>query len=361
MAAATLLLRCAGGVAAQSAIILPAVPDCQACALEMVKVATLGKLDRTVLREPLWMARDSLGRFFVTWTVFGHSPELASVFDSTGRFVQSIGRTGSGPGEFLFPVTVNVDHQNRILVWDANASRESVLDAQLHFVRQTSQRSATNVLLHNGLKAIALSTPYAAAATNTIAILDSNSIPLRSFGAPRDAPVGPEGWRMNRVLGKGPGDHVWAAYPDVYRVERWTSSGVLEKVVTRTIPWFEPVRKQAIEFQGEMPSPSPRDLREDSKGRLWVAISVAALEWKDALGAAKAVPGRPSSFPDRSRARLYDTMLDVIDVRTGRLLISKRINGFVKQFLSDDLISVFRESADGEPSIEIWRLTLKSG
>ena len=81
---ASSLLAAAGTAAAQAAIQLPATTSCQPCRVVLERVVTLGAAeDGSVLREPLWMSRDSRGRFYVTYATIGHGPELAAIFDST--------------------------------------------------------------------------------------------------------------------------------------------------------------------------------------------------------------------------------------------------------------------------------------
>jgi hypothetical protein len=304
------------------------------------------------------MSRDGRGRIYVTWQNYGHGPELAAVYDSTGRFIQEIGRKGKGPGEFIYPVTVNVDRRNQLLVWDFDGMRETVFDSSYRFVRQYIQRAATLVILPDGRKVANFSALDARNNPAPVSVYDSLGAVVTAFGATDVAHPGVEPWRANRFVGLGSGNTVWAALPDMYRLERWTLTGHLTNIFTRATEWFAPITKQANLNLGELPTPVTRAVREDPAGRVWFVVSVAAEHWRASLGKPRMVPGRATTYPERNRSASYDTMIDVIDVNTGKLLVSQRVPGMMQFFLADDLISSYRQDADGTPIIEIWRVRL---
>jgi DNA-binding beta-propeller fold protein YncE len=50
-----------------------------------------------------------------------------SVFDRTGKFLRTIGRTGTGPGEFRTPHAIRWDSQGRLIVADRHNHRVQIL------------------------------------------------------------------------------------------------------------------------------------------------------------------------------------------------------------------------------------------
>ncbi len=56
-------------------------------------------------------------------------------YDTGGKFLNSAGRKGSGPGEFRWPQRIYLAHPDTILVFDAGTQRESLFDTQGRFVR----------------------------------------------------------------------------------------------------------------------------------------------------------------------------------------------------------------------------------
>ncbi len=67
---------------------------------------------------------DSLGRIYV---LESQAQEIR-VFDSTGRFVRTVGRKGRGPGEFTQAIGIRWDPAGRIWVVDQGTARYTILD-----------------------------------------------------------------------------------------------------------------------------------------------------------------------------------------------------------------------------------------
>ncbi|HKS06435.1 MAG TPA: 6-bladed beta-propeller [Gemmatimonadaceae bacterium] len=306
------------------------------------------------------MARDSRGRIYVTWQNYGHGPELVAVYDSSGRFLQELGRKGKGPGEFEYPVTINVGRGDRIFIWDIDR-RATLFDADYRFVRQHIQSAGTLLVLAGDRQILGASALDRDGRPAPITVVDSIGNHVAAFGASNEPLPDAEAWRWNRVVGSAGSDAVWTFFPDRYRLERWSLSGALTRVFVRTPAWFaRPTTARAIIHRGEEPTPEPRAVREDSNGRLWYFASVAARDWRAALGQAKTTPGRPTIFPNVNRSQSYDTVIDVIDVKTGTLLASQRVDAYLQFFLADGLIAGFREDRDGQPFIDIWRVQLRT-
>jgi DNA-binding beta-propeller fold protein YncE len=59
-----------------------------------------------------------------------------SVFDRNGKFLRTIGRTGTGPGEFRTPHAVEFDSQGRLVVADRHNHRVQLLTKDGKFIRE---------------------------------------------------------------------------------------------------------------------------------------------------------------------------------------------------------------------------------
>jgi len=59
-----------------------------------------------------------------------------SVFDKSGRFLRTIGKTGTGPGEFRTPHALEFDSQGRLIVADRHNHRVQILTKDGKFVRE---------------------------------------------------------------------------------------------------------------------------------------------------------------------------------------------------------------------------------
>ena len=59
-----------------------------------------------------------------------------SVFDRTGRFLRTIGKTGMGPGEFRTPHALEFDSQGRLIVGDRHNHRVQILTKDGRFIAE---------------------------------------------------------------------------------------------------------------------------------------------------------------------------------------------------------------------------------
>jgi DNA-binding beta-propeller fold protein YncE len=77
------------------------------------------------------------------------SPDLVariSVFDRNGKFLRTIGRTGTGPGEFRTPHALEFDSEGRLIVADRHNHRIQILTKEGKFVRQYLEFGRTSGL-----------------------------------------------------------------------------------------------------------------------------------------------------------------------------------------------------------------------
>jgi DNA-binding beta-propeller fold protein YncE len=76
-------------------------------------------------------------------------PQLVSrisVFDKTGRFLRTIGRTGTGPGEFRTPHAIRFDSQGRLIVADRHNHRVQILTKEGKFITEYREFSRVSGL-----------------------------------------------------------------------------------------------------------------------------------------------------------------------------------------------------------------------
>jgi hypothetical protein len=55
---------------------------------------------------------------------------------------------------------------------------------------------------------------------------------------------------------------------------------------------------------------------------------------------------------------LYDSVLEVLDLESGTLLATKRVEESILTLLPGGFAASYREDATGNPFIDVWRLTL---
>jgi sugar lactone lactonase YvrE len=92
------------------------------------------------LTEPTDVVTDTNGDVYVAESHTNVAdPALVariSVFDRNGKFLRSIGRTGTGPGEFRTPHGVEFDSQGRLIVADRHNHRIQVLTKDGKFITE---------------------------------------------------------------------------------------------------------------------------------------------------------------------------------------------------------------------------------
>lgn len=81
------------------------------------------------LIEPLWVTVDATGRIYV----LDNSPTTIKLYSPTGEFLRTIGRQGSGPGEYQSGMLIVAGPH--LFVQDPAASRASVFDTAGRFLR----------------------------------------------------------------------------------------------------------------------------------------------------------------------------------------------------------------------------------
>jgi hypothetical protein len=89
----------AGDTIRDTVVIDGAAPGCASCSLEVGDPVRVGNsADRFIPRRVPDVLRDGRGTIYLTFDGWSIQPVLQ--YDSTGRFLRRIGRSGSGPGEY---------------------------------------------------------------------------------------------------------------------------------------------------------------------------------------------------------------------------------------------------------------------
>ncbi len=327
--------------------------SCTNCRIDLTRIVSLGG-DSTgyVDKEPIAMTRDWRGRYYLT---FFSPPQMIPVFDSTGRPLFRIGRKGQGPGEYQAPIQIRALPDRRFLVFDfGGVGKMSVLDSSYRFIRSYTQVVAPVVFL-----------PDSRTTGNfgPLTLFDTLGRAVKTFGAPTEPPIDAQAWRGNRKEAPGAGATIWSIRDDTYHIEQWDTAGKRVADIVRTVEWFPPVVNRAVIRRGERPTPQTRDLYEDPRGLLWVVITVASADWHDHLGPPVTRTGLVSgttttTYPQLDDGRMHDSMIEVIDPKTQRLVATTRFAGLMLFSLGDRYFASYREAENGIPFVDVWRLRL---
>ncbi|MGH7503674.1 MAG: hypothetical protein ACREL7_18255 [Longimicrobiales bacterium] len=126
-----------------------------------------------------------------------------------------------------------------------------------------------------------------------------------------------------RIVGPSrDGAGVWAAPPGRYVLEKWDpASGSKHLRVEVDSDWFE----ESIHFEklGERPRTVLNALWEDEEGLVWVLLRTAATDWTPP---AQFESQRERPFDPVEYARDYDSVIEVVDSNTGRIVARQRFD-----------------------------------
>ncbi len=347
----------AGGVRATgqvATLVVPDAPSCAKCTIAVRPVVGLGAVDGpgSLSNVPFALTVDGRGRYWVT-----QEAEMPMVFDVTGRFVQSVGRKGEGPGEFSRPWSL-MPVADSVLVFDF--TRATMIDHDL--------RPGRTITVPPGLRAGALfAWPTLAFLTNTasgrrneprqplarVRFSPTATEVLGAFGPGRgDAdPMYPQ----FQILGNVRGDHAWSADATRYRLSQWDAAGTLERSLERKPEWFV---NPADGSAKSMAQPHVRAIREDSAGLLWIFTSTSRPGWRAALP--KMGPG-VTEIASRQimYEKLYRTTVEVIDPRTARVVAQRVLDEWIVAALPDNRAAAYSVDENGTPRISILQLSLQ--
>ena len=339
---------------------IPAEPLCRSCRIEAQHVLRLGAVagGSTIAGNPASVVRDRRGHYIV-----GESPNkgLPLVFDSTGRFLQRLGKRGPGPGEFLSAGLIFLARADSLYIYDWGTGRRSILSPSWKFVRAVPQAiiGRSGLVLPDGtllLNALGMST---ATAGVPLQVIDQKGQARRSFGGNYSI-RGPESTgHLERHLALSRDGTIWVAFADRYRIERWTTSGRLVSTLERSNDFFRPGAPYEM-APDKVPPPLISSVHEDAAGRLWITIKIAAPPaiWKENFGEPRISGNGRSQYPYRLYGRLFHTLVEVIDVKGGRVVASQRLPFYVTAATQPGEFAAYQQDTDGNPFVDIWRVRL---
>jgi len=155
-----------------------------------------------------------------------------------------------------------------------------------------------------------------------------------------------------RVLDRASSSCLAVGRAGEYRVDVYDESLELQHILERTVPWFEPWDEWELPL-ARPPEPRVVSVMADCpENVVWVAISVA--EDTDFT------PLDPADRRDplRSESRTYDTVVEVLDMTTGRVLASRRFASGIGPFNAGGFVLQPFVGQGGEQQFRVLRLSL---
>ncbi|MGH7460670.1 MAG: hypothetical protein ACRERX_20055 [Pseudomonas sp.] len=335
---------------------------CKGCSIELRRVARLGNAsDPILVVQGPRIARDSRGFFYLAPT---SEPGTLAIYDAGGRFVRSMGKAGLGPNEFQSIRNLMIGPADTLFVFEGGAARMTRLSPGGKIISRARIPGVPNLggvaLLRDGRVALALTLRTRQRIGLPIHVIERTGAVIMSFGADPATVVLPgESDSRLRSIAIGNGNSIWSAPVNRYEIERWTPNGLQRQTVRRIVDWFQPWKTRRAGRPDEVrPSPRLLGVTEDPSGRLWTLVQTAAGDWKQTgqpPADARMESNRPVLSHD-ARQRYFETVIEVIDSSTGRLLASRRLPGIIAGFYQGNLITRVNEDADGFLYTDVWEL-----
>lgn len=324
---------------------------CPGCSIVLRHVVTLGRLeDDASITTFSVVARDSRGRYFVAPTA---TPGAVAVFSPHGDLIRSIARSGQGPGELGRIRNIAVTPGDSLLVLDGQ--RLTLFAPQGGFVR-TAQlpagvRSFRFLVLRDGRVVVNNYFPTHPA----FVVLSPEFSEIRTWG--REIAGGDSDSLQYRLALLTTGEVVAAQANYGYVIEVWDTTGILKHRFRRTVDWFPAWESQPLVHAApdeSRPPPRITAVATDALGRVWVCALVADANW---VGRARSQGGRGDGLPLvplDDFPRIYDTVIEVLDVSHGRVVVTQRFDEVVK-FLDNGFVYALHSEPSGLIRIAVWR------
>ena len=321
-------------------------PECRDCRIELAHIVTLSDSTDTASVLPNAAGREcmvgklSTGEYILSGVAGGG---FLSVYDATGKPVRTIGRKGAGPGEFRSPLRVAVGSGDSLYVLDDANSRIQVVSAGGAYARvfPTRDRYRSFTLLPDD-RLLLFRLPKSRN-DRLFHGFDREGREVMSFGTPLqpDSALDLENW----LVARAPGGRFWTASIWSYELRRWSGPDSLDLAVIRKAEWFPSPSVFSEDVYVRVPPP-PLLLHawEDDNGRLWTYTAVADPEWR---------PGMGMRVTPAWQEKVFDTIIEVIDLGSGRLLASHRYPSRLAPLCSSPLMYTVVEPPDGDLRVHV--------
>jgi hypothetical protein len=332
--------------------------SCRGCTVRLVPEVALGAgsaLFGGVTRG--YVRRDSRGRYYHT---SGYSPSTFLVFDSSGDLLQSVGRRGTGPGEYSSIGRIVPGAGDTIHVFDLGLRSHTVLTPDYRMVRSMAIGARVSDVAEVAPGSLVVSAdmrmPYRFGYPMHLLDASGLGLPLGGTEAIADKPA-PGPLELSRRLRRQSDTTVWAGHVSRYAIDLWSTDGRLLQRLTREVGWFDVKDRGTLE--GRL-NPTLRDIEVDESGLIWALFMVRSRRWRElATFGPEGAPGlrnlvsRTGDIFD-----LRESALDVIDPVRGEVLATLRSERLIESFAGPGRLVIYEEDAMGVPRLQVYRVEL---
>ena len=342
--------------AQDSVVVVPDAPTCASCSLDISIIVELGDREGPgILGEQAYIGRSDDGDYYVSSSL-GDGRLLR--FSPDGVFQDAIGRRGEGPGEYRLPVLMGGSTDD-LTILDIRSFRVTTIHGGAIATTSLPFTAGDYALLPDGRHVYSATLYDPDRIGHPLHIYDETSGRVtRSFGD--------EGIRVDRsfrsyaALGRrvsvAVDGNIWAARRNRYRIDKWSSDGDHILRIDRHAPWFRPwVDWPGLVYEVR-PLPELVGVRDWGDDLLMVVVRVADDEWRQVR---PQIEQGHEVVPPTQLEELYDTVIEVLDTRSGTVLARTRVDARVANLVGRDGFYSYAEHSDlGEPKFIVWSVAL---
>ncbi|HEX6314973.1 MAG TPA: hypothetical protein VFZ73_08945, partial [Gemmatimonadaceae bacterium] len=303
--------------------------------------------------------RDTRGRYYAAPV----QPQgVVAVLAPSGEHVATIGRAGRGPGDLYSIRDVKTTTGDSLLVFDY--LRLSLFSPSGAFVRSAQ---VPNGLL--GFRFAVLSDGKVVVnnyfpTRPSFALLDRDLNEIRSFGRSIAKERFPDSDALQFVMAPlDSGRFIAVQQNHRFLLQVWDTGGVLHKEIAREPEWFKQWSYEDRLARTPQAPPFPKVLSvyTDLERRwLWISAAVADPTWRKVTSKG-GVPARGREVAETKMISVYeyerafDTVLEIMDLKTGQVIVSQRFDAYIPSFMEGGLLYGLREESTGLYIVEVWR------
>jgi hypothetical protein len=145
-----------------------------------------------------------------------------------------------------------------------------------------------------------------------------------------------------------------------FLVEKWLLTGERTSAWSIELPWF-PRDGEWRSFKPGGPDPSPQvtGLAEGPENRLWIVAIVANPNWRKTITTWRRTEGVVVPVVE-DWGDVYDTMVVLLDTRTGRVQATQRFDGTFRTLAGPGMLTRYVIDDSGKTTLEIHKLALRA-
>ena len=304
------------------------------------------------------VVRDLSGRYWA-----GQSDGAIKVFDTRGTFLRTVGRQGGGPMEFEDPKPLFVDSLGRVHILDPAQLRASVVSSSFALLGEKPLPGVVRGAAFLGGSGsaryvVSMWLPTESGLGIPLHIVDGAKV-IKSFGADRVSGTATP-FTNDRLVSVGASRRIVSARRFDFFIELWSSNGENLGAYERSHLNAEEVPPGLV--TSRFLANRVLALQESRENQLWVLSTRVREDWRKRTKEIVLPDGRVALRRDGKMSDLYQTVVEVIDLASAKVVGRRAFSAHLGSFADRSLIVENRETDPaGEPRLVIWSATFQRG